>query len=571
MLRVPRATIVLFVASLVLLAATFLYAPTGWVARVCWGYAVGKSRVLADAARELGISSTPVGDDERNREQIDPRVLAAAQNMAQNPADALIAAWYDPRTARRRSSREAIPVLERVAEGFPERPEPAASLCVACSVVARFDREAEQYAMSPRGVPSTPFKFARPDEASNMRVLQTLLRAARSGEQVDAGNGFFPCMEAAALFALHRDDEALLALHRAGGCRRWDDYVLVEPVERLRLQRIVLGRQPNLVSELVWESILLPHFSVVRGAVRVAVFHAIQAERRGDYRTGLAIRRDVVQCADVMGRNSRTLIQTLVAAAITSIGLASPGGRAVAGTERMSTDEAVRRREEAFLAYVRQREGPAAAQWFEDHVRRAHEAREIARVAVNNKNFRPRFWRGTFDWLLATSMLAACLWCMAVAVLALALRVARTWTWQSAAAGLVALGALAWSATCVSFNVHQLAALTAANDELTIADGAILWALGRVGLLTFAAGALVICEAIFPLLIGYLAGRYSGAGAARGAIVALVAASLVYCVIFSASCWQVAAQEDRIGRILRQILQNEALYAARLTGKSAPW
>ncbi|MGC8668464.1 MAG: hypothetical protein ACP5VE_10160 [Chthonomonadales bacterium] len=564
-----RAAAWLIGLAVLLLGILCTHPSTGWIARVCWSYAVAKSPVLLTAARSLGIRSDLVRETPNAAQEVVSRVLMEAERRADNPADALFVAQYDPRTGHWRPPREALPFLERLAEGFPERPEPAAALCVACTDILRFDREAEQAALSAQPSPIRSFQLSPLERARNEQTLEMLLRAARRGKRADPGNGFFPSMLSVALFAGHRDQEALEALHRAGGSARWDDYVFIEPAEHMRLQQLVFGRQPAVVSELERAAVLLPHLGRFREAIRVALYHAVRAEQQGDYRTGLAIRKDIAQCAMVMGRSSRTMIQALVAAALTTTAATWPAGRVRLGGSRLPPDELARRREAAFLGFVRTQEGPASAAWFASQIRNAHEVREVARAAAEHGAFEPPYRAIAIGWSLGAAMLACCLWCLGMAVLTQILLRTRKEMWQIAALGLIAIGSAAWLARCVYANV---AILTMLSDVYGLLEASAKegW-VSHASLMAGAAGTLVVLGSILPAVIGVLAGKFTSAGMMRGAALGLAAAAFGYCLACGLVCVLIVRQENRTVRILQQMHQSELVYAARLLGKPVPW
>lgn len=554
-------------AALVLAVAAALPS-TRWVVRVCGTLTFHTSRALTGVIRRVGIHllAEPAAGF---GPEIDPQVWAAAQKRADNPIDALIVAGVDPATMRKRPPPEAIPYLERIAEGFPERPEPAAAVCIACTRILHFDREAEQEASVQRGPAAPMDRVARQDGGQNQRILNTLLRAARQGDRADPGNGFFPDMEAAALFALRRDGDALQALHRAARSTRWDDYVFAVPAEEARLERRVFGRLPGVVTSVEWAAVLLPHFATVRAAARVAMYHAFMAERRGDYAGGLSIRRDVVQGAAVMGANSRTMILALVAAALTSIGCTWPEGRRPSWVLRVPDYERATRAEDAFLAFVRKREGQAAADWFAARVRSAREARELVRAAMQRQSFQPPYRKSSYGWALAIAMLASCVWCLGMALMAAFLGKRGYAGWHAALLGFIGAACLLWLAVRTAGVVRQLVALAAPFDVLS-APGEGSWP-GTARLADAAVGVLVGFSALLPAAAGLVAGKFSGAGPWRGMAVALSAAALAYSCIFGMSCALVARQEDQIAAVKEQILYNELQYAARITGRPLPW
>ena len=151
---------------------------------------------------------------------------------------------------------------------------------------------------------------------------------AAAGERLDPDNAYFPFMRAVGLFAANRDAEGLAAVTRAGTRTAWREYGEDEVVGRWRVLDGVYERREAVRSMGVAAALLFPHYQVLRGAARLVTVKAVQEEQAGHRERGLALRRSVARCGDLMRAKGTSLITNFVGISITMISRLRPGGAA---------------------------------------------------------------------------------------------------------------------------------------------------------------------------------------------------------------------------------------------------
>lgn len=201
-----------------------------------------------------------------------------------------------------------------------ESGEVARKLRKLCEEKLKLRRDEEESFLDPRYRASTT--AAPPQEFS----LYEALELTDQGAQHDPGNAFFPALRAVALLTIHSDAAALVALHQAAQCPRWDDYTREEMLARQDQLDRVQGDHTALADMQVTNSLILPHLSPLRALTRVATALAAKKERAGDLATGLAIRHDLRTLGGHMREQGNLAISKLVGSAITQIAAARPGG-----------------------------------------------------------------------------------------------------------------------------------------------------------------------------------------------------------------------------------------------------
>ena len=129
--------------------------------------------------------------------------------------------------------------------------------------------------------PLPPQSGAQNPSGLDANGLRAVVKAARAGAVLAPDDGFFPWMEAMALWGLGREDDSLAALARAGRCARWNDGVMDEARQNIAFQE---SRGP-----LEWQqkldivaAQLLPHFSQMRTLVREVTWSGVALYRAGD-------------------------------------------------------------------------------------------------------------------------------------------------------------------------------------------------------------------------------------------------------------------------------------------------
>jgi hypothetical protein len=181
---------------------------------------------------------------------------------------------------------------------------------------------------------------------------------AAAGERLDPDNAYFPFMRSVGLFAAHRDAEGLAAVRRAGTKTAWREYYEDEVEGRWRIQAGIYGGREAVASSAVAAGLLFPHYQVLRAAARLATVKAVEEEQAGRAEDGLALRRSLARCGDLMRAESNSYIGTLVGIAISAVSRSRPGGASPitaepgAPTSLDSNDRLARRRLDAYCGYV---------------------------------------------------------------------------------------------------------------------------------------------------------------------------------------------------------------------------
>ncbi len=150
----------------------------------------------------------------------------------------------------------------------------------------------------------------------------SIVRATRLGEEQAPNDGFFPWMEAMALW--NRDEEAALrALERAARKTDWNDGTMEN-------QRALL-KSKNAQTPMGWEEktsffyeTLFPHYALVRKLTREVTWSGIEHYRRGDKAGAYRLWRAALQASGAFRRSqsrgpNATIIGLLVAEATQKI------------------------------------------------------------------------------------------------------------------------------------------------------------------------------------------------------------------------------------------------------------
>lgn len=210
--------------------------------------------------------------------------------------------------------------------------DPLVWAAVVCADVARCHINRPDLAKPLLGVTAPP-RQPQPDTL-NARLLNA--DAAR-GEQIDPSNALFAFARAQALFALHRDAEALAAIERGGRTDRWDDYSDHCGHATIRLVEEQVGPTSAIersASIALTTNQNLERMAAMREETRTAIGWAILLERTGHEDPALRIRVAIERWGSLMRRDAHTAIQSMVGMAIEAIALSrgSTGARTSATT-----------------------------------------------------------------------------------------------------------------------------------------------------------------------------------------------------------------------------------------------
>ena len=244
-----KALWVRFLVALAVLvfSALFFVPQTGWILRT-------QLRMLASTLPEkalmlsLGIEPEKVGLSKEESARVKALTKQRLSQVAERfPDDERLQIAFVLAT----SEHDLLPDrLRDLLRRFPNSPMlHAAILRYDCLKRIHLDRK-ELYLLSESPVPT---KLLRSDP----RHLVAFEGIAAKGERIDPDNAFFPMMRAVALFAAHRDEEALQALMRASRKSRWDDYALDEFEGIKRLWEDAFGK-PNGLQKISLSAFILP-------------------------------------------------------------------------------------------------------------------------------------------------------------------------------------------------------------------------------------------------------------------------------------------------------------------------
>lgn len=178
---------------------------------------------------------------------------------------------------------------------------------------------------------------------------------AARGEQLDPDNAYFPLMRAIGLFAARRDAEGIAAVKRASTRHVWREYMDDEVNGRLRLMSLAYGQGPAISAIAVYASMLYPQYSPLRGVARLVTYKAGQAELAGNREQGMAMRRALMRCGDLMRVQGQAYIGNLVGTAIAATANHRPGGAPSVKlmSQHMTSNQQVQAQMDAFQDYAR--------------------------------------------------------------------------------------------------------------------------------------------------------------------------------------------------------------------------
>lgn len=126
-----------------------------------------------------------------------------------------------------------------------------------------------------------------PIPPSRDELLQGL-KIAEQGAQLEPQNSFFDWMRAVFLFALKRDNEALVALQEGSKKTGFDDGILRNLNNKIAVWQM---QEPLFWEERfrVMYSEILPHLSLLNKTNRIALGYAKEAERKGNHARALEL------------------------------------------------------------------------------------------------------------------------------------------------------------------------------------------------------------------------------------------------------------------------------------------
>ena len=265
-----------------------------------------------------------------------------------------------------------------------------------------------------------PPKDYRAPPPPDPKLLALYDADAAAGERLDAGNAFFPLMRAAGLFAAHRDAEGQAAVLRAGQKSAWREYTGDEMNGRLRLADALYGHGSALARIAVVAAVLFPHYAALRGAARVSIAQAAQAEAAGQTGRGLAIREAILHSGSLMRAQSTSFIGSLVGIAIAALATARPGGvPAPAYDSHLTNEQRTQRRLQAFSAYAGRLGHPEVARQAQAESAASEVVRGVLKKAEDRSILSPpQLLRLGVLWLCGLATLANAWWLLVFGAMA---------------------------------------------------------------------------------------------------------------------------------------------------------
>lgn len=248
---------------------------------------------------------------------------------------------------------------------------------------------------------------------------------AAAGERLDPNNAYFPFMRAVGLFAGRRDAEGLVAVTRAGTKTAWREYYEDEAEGGWRILDGVYGHREALGSMAISAGLLFPHYQLLRAVARLVTVKAVREEQAGRGEQGLALRRSVARCGDLMRAESHSYIGILVGIAISAVSRNRPGGAAPislgpgAPASAEIYDRLAQKRLDAYCEYVTRLGHPDAA--------REARAQESAAEQVRHPAFDTFAFGTRLNSLTRLAVSLAAGWVLAANLLLLLLLVLAAW------------------------------------------------------------------------------------------------------------------------------------------------
>ncbi len=222
----------------------------------------------------------------------------------------------------RNSSKEKVAALRALESKFPQNASLYANLLrfETQATVTGLRRDEEDLLIA------DPTTSKQPGRTVSTEHLAEFDRDAAEGERLEPDNAYFPLMRSIALFAGHRDSEAIEAIQRAAEKRRWVEHYEDELYGHWQVMEEALGERGGIPRTAVGAALLFPQYSQLRFSARVAVAKAVEAELAGSSEDGLRIRKAVMRCGELMRAEGGSLIGNFVGNSISILACSRPGG-----------------------------------------------------------------------------------------------------------------------------------------------------------------------------------------------------------------------------------------------------
>jgi hypothetical protein len=481
-----------------------------------------------------------------------------------------------------RKSPEKWVALQGLAAQFPQSAATHAALVrIACknggSVGVGHDDE--QAALSP---PKAP-RYVKPSGKSQGEPADAkiMLRSCTAGERLAPENAYFPAMAAVAHLSLNQDAQAQAALHRAAEKLTWREYFDVEAAGRVRRAELLYGPQNSLTESATLASMLFPHYAALRAMARVVTAQAMQAELQGDFKTGLALRRDVARLGEKLRDQSSSLIGSMVGISMIRVSEGRPGGAPAldTGTGGSPADaeegKSVQKQLDAqFLAYLTQHGEQAEATRWQRALTAADQTKAILERADTVSAFGYTTLAQTQWRLLVNQILLgeAILLCLLGRTLLLAPRLRRATPFIVALTLASFFLGLSWAAWQALGNLRDILAFSGLIQALAgnSGDSAANQQLAQAFSTQIALGGLAL---LLPLgwlgaLVGLAKLQQRSLGQLLRATTLPLAAVLT--LVYAGHLAVFSLRERQVRAELGQVIQHEGRYVAQKLGRAWP-
>jgi hypothetical protein len=579
-METPKSRSWLLGMAVVILLLLLIAPPIGWLVRTQLAAQVMSPNELFTLLSDLGVQqapSPPASFSTRRRETL--RTLAQ-----DHPNDAPIQLAYALQTTvgGKQANAERLAQLRALTTRFPNQPALYAhALRYATQYEIHIDRDKELWpqaaSSSFRSVPRAP---ATPEQ------LAAFDQDAATGERLEPDNAFFPFMRVIGLLTARRDAEALVALHRAAGKPRFEDYVNEEPESLLRAAEQTDGRLTALQRLAIQGSVLYPHYALLRAAARDTTGLAIRAEQAGHTEEGFAIRHDLMRCGSLMRVQSRPLVGSLVGIAIVAIAESRPGGAPALPSASNQTaaqlERATQQRESDYLAYLTRIGHPEEARWVQAEMAAGLEAKSIANRGMERGPMGQMFALLASRWISSLILLSSAL-CMLILSLT-ALLVSRLDRVTSLFTLIIVSGLLlvfllfspqaewVWAFSAFYTVIQNLSGGDTGNALSSFGELALL--LRSVGLARFFVTAPVLVSPALTLVGLGMVSLYRRESFVtvliRGLQSAGAGVACILLLLYGGMAWMTVREEAAINTGLERSLQHEGRYYAQLIGQNWP-
>ena len=324
--------------SLMVLVSLFLWPATGWLVRLQL-----ISQILPIAAQDREADERRVAE----ANPLDYQIQLARTLTTPYPVDSTRPMNSLP------NSTVKVQRLHELATRFPNEPSVYAHALRFATMGAVLLRRQEQDELL--AVP--PVNSAAKVRQIKPEDLEAFERDAANGERLAPDNAYFPLMRAIGFYAVHKDAEAIAAIHRAGLKTRYEDFTSMEFSCVDKFSTLAHGQRGVIARTAMAAAILFPHYAQIRALSRMGTVSAIHMELNGNAEEGFAIRRDLMRAGALMREQGHSLICNLVGIAVTAIPVGRPGGTPAIKSpddySKLTEDQKIQRSREKREKYYR--------------------------------------------------------------------------------------------------------------------------------------------------------------------------------------------------------------------------